>query len=171
GAKGLPAPQATLISALAKGVIGGQLDWNLIDVGAVVGAFVVAVDEILRRRNLALPPLAVGLGIYLPVSTTAPVVLGAILGWAYNRWAARQDNPDRAKQLGVLVASGLIVGESLFGVVLAGIIVFSGNASPLGLVGDAFAPAANAIGTVFFIVALGGLFRLCRTLALSPRWR
>ncbi|HEY1869043.1 MAG TPA: oligopeptide transporter, OPT family [Candidatus Cybelea sp.] len=171
GAKGLPAPQATLISALAKGVIGGQLNWGLIEVGAVVGALIVAVDELLRRRKLALPPLAVGLGIYLPISTTAPVVLGAILGWAYNRWASRQASPDRAKQLGVLVASGLIVGESLFGVVLAGIIVFSGNPAPLGLVGDAFAPAANVVGTLFFIVALGGLFRLCRTLALSPRWR
>jgi putative OPT family oligopeptide transporter len=171
GAKGLPAPQATLISALAKGVIGGQLDWHLIEIGALVGAVIVAVDELLRRRKLALPPLAVGLGIYLPVSTTAPVVLGAILGWAYNRWASRQDRPARAKQLGVLVASGLIVGESLFGVVLAGIIVFSGNAAPLALVGDSFAMAANVIGTIFFIAALGGLFRICRTLALPPRWR
>lgn len=165
GAKGLPAPQATLISALAKGVIGGQLDWHLIGIGALTGTLIVAVDEILRLRKLALPPLAVGLGIYLPISTTAPVVLGAILGWAYNRWASRQSNPDRVKQLGVLVASGLIVGESLFGVTLAGIIVFSGNATPLGLVGDSFASAANVIGTMFFIVAIGGLFRLCRTLA------
>ncbi|MBV9334042.1 MAG: oligopeptide transporter, OPT family, partial [Candidatus Eremiobacteraeota bacterium] len=171
GVKGLPAPQATLISALAKGVIGGLLDWHLIEIGALVGAVIVAVDELLRRRNLALPPLAVGLGIYLPISTTAPVVLGAILGWAYNRWASRQSDADRAKQLGILVASGLIVGESLFGVVLAGIIVFSGNAAPLALVGDSFAPVANVIGTIFFIVAIGGLFRLCRTLALSPRWR
>ncbi|HLX25610.1 MAG TPA: OPT/YSL family transporter, partial [Candidatus Cybelea sp.] len=120
-------------------------------------------------RKLALPPLAVGLGIYLPISTTAPVVLGAILGWAYNRWASRQETPQRAKQLGVLVASGLIVGESLFGVVLAGIIVFSGNAAPLSLVGDWFAPLGNVIGTIAFVIALGGLFRLCRTLALSPR--
>ncbi len=171
GVSGLPAPQATLISALAKGVIGHLLDWHLIEIGALVGAVIVAADELLRRRNLALPPLAVGLGIYLPISTTAPVVLGAILGWAYNRWSSRQNDTERAKQLGVLVASGLIVGESLFGVVLAGIIVFSGNAAPLALVGDSFAPAGNVIGTIFFIVALGGLFRLCRTLALSPRWR
>src|SRR5579863_2634747 len=126
-AQPLPAPQATLISALAKGVISGQIDWNLIAIGAVVGALVVAADETLRARNLALPPLAVGLGIYLPASTTAPVVAGAILGWAYNRWAAGRPQPDRARQLGVLVASGLIVGESIFGVLLAGLIVFSGN--------------------------------------------
>ena len=157
-AQPLPAPQATLISALAKGVVGGKLDWHLIGTGALLGAAIVAVDEILRTKRLALPPLAVGLGIYLPPSTTAPVVLGAVLGWAYNRWAARQPQADRARQLGVLVASGLIVGESLFGVFLAGLIVFSGNASPLGIAGDAFAPFANAIGAVAFLLALGALF-------------
>jgi putative OPT family oligopeptide transporter len=162
GAHGLPAPQATLISALAKGVIGAQLDWHLIGAGALVGALIVAIDEALRKRKLALPPLAVGLGIYLPVATTAPVVLGAILGWGYNRWALRQRDAQRAKQLGVLVASGLIVGESLFGVFLAGLIVFSGNASPLGLVGDSFETAANVIGAVAFAAVLTALFAALR---------
>jgi putative OPT family oligopeptide transporter len=165
-AQPLPAPQATLISALAKGVIAGRIDWHLIGTGALVGALVVFVDEALRsRKRLALPPLAVGLGIYLPPSTTVPVVLGALLGWAYNKWAATQPNADRAKQLGVLVASGLIVGESLFGVFLAGLIVFSGKAAPLGVAGDAFAPAANAIGAVAFLLALAGLFQRLRRLS------
>jgi putative OPT family oligopeptide transporter len=164
-AQPLPAPQATLISALAKGVIGGQIDWGLMAIGAGVGAVVVAIDEALRYgKRFALPPLAVGLGIYLPVSTTAPVVVGAVLGWAYNRWAARSPHADRAKQLGILVASGLIVGESLFGVVLAGVIVFSGNASPLGLVGDAFVPASNVIGLVAFVLVVAGLFGVTRSL-------
>jgi putative OPT family oligopeptide transporter len=155
----LPAPQATLISALAKGVIGGQLDWHLIGTGALVGALVVFADETLRKtRGLALPPLAVGLGIYLPPSTTAPVVLGAVLGWGYNRWAASQAHPQRAKQLGILVASGLIVGESLFGVLLAGLIVFSGRPEPLGIAGDTFARFANVIGALAFLLALAGLF-------------
>ncbi|HZV77594.1 MAG TPA: oligopeptide transporter, OPT family [Candidatus Babeliales bacterium] len=165
-AQPLPAPQATLISALAKGVISGQLDWHLIGTGALVGAAIVATDEILRKTTrFALPPLAVGLGIYLPPSTTAPVVLGAVLGWAYNRWTTSQPQPDRARQLGVLVASGLIVGESLFGVLLAGLIVFSGNASPLGLAGDAFAPVANALGALAFVLALAALFGWLRRLS------
>jgi putative OPT family oligopeptide transporter len=168
-AQPLPAPQATLISALAKGVISGQLDWHLIGTGAAVGALAVLADELLRAKKRALPPLAVGLGIYLPISTTAPVVLGAILGWAYNRWAATQPNADRAKQFGILIASGLIVGESLFGVLLAGLIVMSGKAEPFGIVGDAFVPAANAIGAVAFVLALGALFRACRSLVLSSR--
>ncbi|MFZ0575736.1 MAG: oligopeptide transporter, OPT family [Candidatus Cybelea sp.] len=166
-AQPLPAPQATLISALAKGVIGGQIDWSLIATGALVGAIVVAADELLRTtKRAALPPLAVGLGIYLPASTTAPVVVGAVIGWLYNRWAARAGDV-RAKQIGVLIASGLIVGESLFGVLLAGLIVSTGRPEPLGLVGDAFAKASTAIGAVAFVVVLGALFRWAGTLSRS----
>ncbi|MGA2760446.1 MAG: oligopeptide transporter, OPT family [Candidatus Cybelea sp.] len=166
-AQPLPAPQATLISALAKGVIGGQIDWRLIATGALVGALMVAVDELLRKtKGAALPPLAVGLGIYLPASTTAPVVAGAVIGWLYNRWAAREGN-DRAKQIGVLVASGLIVGESLFGVLLAGLIVSTGRAEPLALVGDAFANASTALGAAAFVLVVGGLFRWAGALSRS----
>jgi putative OPT family oligopeptide transporter len=170
GMQPLPAPQATLISALAKGVIGGQIDWGLIGIGALVGALVVAVDEALRAtKRFALPPLAVGLGIYLPASTTALVVVGAVLGWWYNRWAAAQPQADRARQFGILVASGMIVGESLFGVLLAALIVFSRNATPLGLVGDSFAPVATVAGIVVLALVLAGLFRVCSSLSSSPR--
>ena len=172
GMQPLPAPQATLISALAKGVIGGQIDWGLIGIGALVGALVVAIDEALRAtKRFALPPLAVGLGIYLPASTTAPVVVGAVLGWWYNRWAATQSQADRARQLGILVASGMIVGESLFGVLLAALIVFSSNATPLGLVGDSFAPVGMVAGVVVFALVLAGLFRVCSSLSSSPATR
>ncbi|HEY2474593.1 MAG TPA: oligopeptide transporter, OPT family [Candidatus Cybelea sp.] len=168
-AQPLPAPQATLISALAKGVIGGQIDWGLIGTGALIGAAIVAIDELLRTtRRAALPPLAVGLGIYLPASTTLPVVAGAVAGWLYNRWAANSAHGDRARQLGVLVASGLIVGESLFGVLLAGLIVSTGKAEPLALVSEGFAPAAVAIGAVAFAVVLGGLYWWTSRLSQRP---
>ncbi len=162
----LPAPQATLISALAKGVIQGQIDWKLIGAGALVGIAIVVVDEVLRvTSRFRLPPLAVGLGIYLPASTTAPVVLGAMLGWYYNRWASRQSDAGKAKQLGVLTASGLIVGESLFGVLLAGLIVVSNKANPLSVVADSFQPAATAIGATAFVLALLGLYTWTAKLA------
>ena len=155
-AQPLPAPQATLISALAKGVIQGQIDWGLIGIGALVGAAIVAIDAALRGAGrIALPPLAVGIGIYLPAGTVLPVVIGALLGWAYDRYVSRGKYPEMAKRIGVLLASGLIVGESLFGVVLAGVIVASGKGTPLAVVGDAFAGYANALGTLAFtIVAL-----------------
>ncbi len=160
GSQPLPAPQATLISALAQGVIQGKLDWGLIGIGVLVGAAIVAVDEALgMSRRMRLPPLAVGIGIYLPASTTVPVILGAILGHFYDRAAERGRNPEATKRFGVLLASGLIVGESLFGVALAGLIVASGNATPLSIVGDSFANASNALGTVAFIVVTAAMYR------------
>jgi putative OPT family oligopeptide transporter len=158
-AKPLPAPQATLISTLAKGVITGDIPWNLIGIGALVGIGIVAIDEILRAtRKLALPPLAVGIGIYLPAGTILPVVIGAVVGHMYNRRAAQTPNPEATKRLGVLLASGLIVGESLFGVLLAGIIVASGNGTPLALVGDWFATWSNIAGGLAYALAIAGLY-------------
>ena len=138
----LGAPQANLISALAQGVIQHNLDMQMLGVGALVGVAVVLFDEFLAARNwLRLPPLCVGIGIYLPMSATLPVVIGALIGHLYDRWAERTKSPEHAKRLGVLVASGMIVGESLFGVVLAGLIVALSKDAPLGLVPSDFAPA------------------------------
>ena len=53
----------------------------------------------------------------------------------------------------------MIVGESLFGVLLAGIIVASGNGTPLAVVGDSFTGASNAIGSVAFILLIAALYR------------
>jgi putative OPT family oligopeptide transporter len=155
----LPAPQATLISALAKGVIEGQLDWSLIGIGVLVGIGLIALDAVLRAMKLiSLPPLAVGLGIYLPASTSAFVVVGAVIGWAYDKWADKLPQAEGLKRLGVLLASGLIVGESLFGVLLAGLIVASGKGEPLALVGDSFAPIATVLGAVVFTAVTAALY-------------
>ncbi|MDQ2858975.1 MAG: oligopeptide transporter, OPT family [Candidatus Eremiobacteraeota bacterium] len=165
-AQPLPAPQATLISALAKGVIVGQLDWGLIGIGVLVGVALIAVDETLRAtKRLPLPPLAIGIGIYLPVSTTSIVVVGALLGWAYDRHVERGRNPEIAKRLGVLLASGLIVGESLFGVFLAGLIVGTSKGTPLAVVGDAFETYGNVLGTLAFIAVTLGLYTWTARLA------
>ncbi len=87
---------------------------------------------------MRLPPLAIGLGIYLPMGVTSPVVIGAVAGYFYDRWADGTLKPEFAKRMGVLMATGMIVGESLFGVLYAGIVVASGNNSPFALVGDGF---------------------------------
>lgn len=137
GANALPAPQAALISALAKGVLGGDLDWGLIGIGAGIGAVVVALDETLGRAGkLRLPPLAVGMGIYLPMALTLLIPVGAVIGHFYNRWSLRQSNPEFAERMGVLMATGFIVGESLFGVAFAGIVAGTDSDAPLALVGE-----------------------------------
>jgi putative OPT family oligopeptide transporter len=158
-ARALAAPQATLISALARGVIQGDLDWNLIGSGALIGVGVILLDALVRRFSaVQLPPLAVGLGIYLPTATTLMIVVGAFAGWAYERRAARTANPEGTRQLGVLMASGMIVGESLVGVLLAAIVVFSGQAAPLALVGDEFAAAATWSGGAVFALSAVALY-------------
>lgn len=157
----LSAPQATLISALAKGVITGQLDWGMIGIGALVGALIVIIDEVLRMTTrFRLPPLAVGLGIYLPSSTTLAVVLGAIGGAFYNRSANATKDPAKTKRLGVLLASGFIVGESLCGVLVAALIYFmhSQSTTPIALVGDAFATPSIYLGAIVYVAAIVGSY-------------
>ena len=115
----LPAPQAGLISSLAQGVIAADIDWSLIRMGAYIGIAIIVLDAILARstKHMRVPPLAVGLGIYLPTASTLMIVVGTIVGWFFDRRADRTRNPEGTKQLGVLLASGLIVGESIIGVV------------------------------------------------------
>jgi len=124
GPNALPAPQAALISAIAQGVLGGNLDWNLIGLGAGIGVVAVIVDEVLRgtTAKYSLPPLALGMGIYLPMELTLFICVGALIGWFYDRWARTAPNPGFAERLGTLMATGLIVGESLLGVVYAAIV-------------------------------------------------
>jgi putative OPT family oligopeptide transporter len=169
-AHALAAPQAALISALAQGVIQGNLEWRLLGAGVLIGLGLIVLDNVLKRWTRAsLPPLAVGLGIYLPTSTTMMIVVGAVAGWAYERRAMRTADPDSTKQLGVLLASGLIVGESLIGVLLAAIVVFSGKDAPLALVGEGFAGAAVWIGGAAFAAISIALYAWLNRLSGSAR--
>ena len=160
GPEALAAPQAGLISALAKGMLGGGLNTAMLGWGAVAGTIFILLDEGLGRRGrLRLPPLAVGIGIYLPMAAILPVVLGAVIGHLYDRRADRTRDPEFARRLGVLVATGMIVGESLWQVVFAGIVAATGRDQPLAIVGPGFAHLALLGGTVLFALLLGWLYR------------
>jgi putative OPT family oligopeptide transporter len=154
----LPAPQATLISALAQGVIGGSLNWKMLGIGALVGVGLILLDVALGAANkLRIPPLAVGIGIYLPMSATFAVVVGSIVGHWYDKRARTMPNPERAERLGTLVASGLIVGESIWGVINAGLIVALSKDAPIGIVPEDFAPAPW-LGLLLFVAAIVWLY-------------
>jgi putative OPT family oligopeptide transporter len=159
--RALPAPQAGLISALSKGVITGDVPWNMIGLGAGIGVAIILLDEVLAfaKKGPRLPPLAVGLGIYLPTSTTLMVVVGALVGAWFDRYAERRENAEAIKQLGVLLASGLIVGESLLAVIYAGVVGLSGIQSPLALVGPSFHTPAIIIGGLVFAIVGFVLYR------------
>jgi putative OPT family oligopeptide transporter len=160
GPKALAAPQAALISALAEGVLGGHLNLRMLGFGAVVGVMVIAMDIGLGRAGrMRLPPLAIGMGIYLPMGVSLALTIGAVSGHFYDRWARRTATPDFARRMGVLMATGLIVGESLFGVLYAGIVAGSGKNEPFALVGEGFATPALIGGAVIFFVVIGLLYR------------
>jgi putative OPT family oligopeptide transporter len=160
GPKALAAPQAALISALAQGVLGGGLNLRLLGLGALIGAVAIVADIGLGRAGrMRLPPLAIGLGVYLPMGITLPLVIGTLLGHFYEGWADRTANPQRAKRMGVLTATGLIVGESLFGVLYAGIVAASGKSEPFALIGDRFETPALIGGTIVFFILIGALYR------------
>ncbi|MHB1872788.1 MAG: OPT family oligopeptide transporter [Steroidobacteraceae bacterium] len=160
-AHALPAPQAGLIAALAQGVIQHNIDWSAILVGALIGVLIIVLDALLSRvtKRVSLPPLAVGLGIYLPTSSTLMIVVGALVGWWFNRRAEQRPRAEAIKQLGVLLASGLIVGESLLGVVYSFVVVFSGRHAPIALVGADFATGSMWLGGVAFAAVVFALYR------------
>ncbi|HRO32503.1 MAG TPA: oligopeptide transporter, OPT family [Brevundimonas sp.] len=161
----LAAPQATLISALARGVISGDLRWDLIGVGAVIGVAVIILDAVLRgvtKDRVKLPPLAVGIGFYLPAAVTMMLVVGAVCGWIYEKGLAKTRFADVGRRMGVLMASGLIVGESLFGVFNAGVIGATENEAPFAIfnLGDGW--PAMSLGLVVFVVLTGLLYAWVR---------
>uniref|UniRef100_UPI0031D3E41F OPT family oligopeptide transporter n=1 Tax=Achromobacter dolens TaxID=1287738 RepID=UPI0031D3E41F len=162
----LSAPQATLMLAIARGIFTHQLNWTMILIGMAVGVGLIVVDEILKRtcKVARIPVLAVGIGIYLPPTVAAPIVVGALLAWLLERALRRraaaagkdyESFPDAANRRGVLIASGLIVGESLVGVVMAAIIGAAGTDAPLAIAGEEFARTASFLGlAVFALVAV-----------------
>ena len=150
-AEPLAAPQATLISSLARGVLNADLDWNLILMGAGIGVVVIFIDEILGfLKVLRIPPLAVGIGMYLPQDVTTPVVLGAVIGYVYNRAVEKRENGDMAKRFGVLLACGFIVGESLLGILNAGLIVATNNPAPIAIAPEQFGALGPWVGLALF---------------------
>ena len=170
-AKALAAPQAGLISALAQGVIQNNIDWSLIEKGAAIGGVLIVLDAVLKKATNGkahLSPLAVGLGIYLPTSATLMVVVGALVGAWFDKRAERSAKPEAAKQLGVLLASGMIVGEGLVGVLIAAIVAF--QVFPLALVGDDFATAATWIGGGVFVAVIFALYRWVESMERFARW-
>lgn len=142
----LAAPQANLMSTIAQGIFHHNIEWGYMAFGVFVGILMIIIDKILRRtQKMSLPPLAVGIGIYLPPAVNIPLVIGGILKFIvmqyltkkYAKNSHKEEKLASCEQRGTLFASGLIVGESIFGVIIAGITVFSvsmgGSENPLAL--------------------------------------
>lgn len=157
GENALAAPQAAIMATLSKGIFTNELPWSRIALGICLGIVAIIIDESLRRikgKNLSLPPLSFGMGLYLPQTATLAITIGAFIGFFFNRWAEKdQAFAANRKRLGVLLSTGLIVGESLYGVVYAGIVAASGNEEPLALLGNFDSPA-KIVGLILFVAGL-----------------
>jgi putative OPT family oligopeptide transporter len=135
----LAAPQATLMASVAKGMFGGKLPWDMIAIGAVIGAFTIALDEWLKSRGskFRVPVLAAAIGIYLPLELMVPIFLGGLLSYFVERKHNAVDADDTTKERihrpGTLFSAGLITGEALTGILIAIPIVVSGRADVLAL--------------------------------------
>ena len=173
-AQALSAPQAVLMTTIAQGIFSSKLAWEYIYIGIGLGVVLVLIDQLLKRttKNLVLPPLAVGMGIYLPPVIQTPLVVGAILGYFLNRHLRKTAGAEAEAaglRRGTLFASGLIVGESIVGVLLAGLIVLSvsngGDENPLAMVGSDFADTAEMLGLVVFL----GILALFSKIVLSGK--
>src|SRR5690606_1037974 len=135
----LAAPQATLMASVARGMFGGQLPWDMIAVGAGVGAPIIALDEWLKARatGFRVPVLAAAIGIHLPIELMVPIFLGGVLAWLVERRhgidRADEAARDRIHRPGTLFAAGLITGEALMGIAIAVPIVLSERADVLAV--------------------------------------
>jgi putative OPT family oligopeptide transporter len=113
GGRALPAPQAGLMAQLAKGIVGGQMAWGLIGIGAAFGLALVMCG--------ARAPMLIAVGMYLPFDTSSAIFVGGAIRWLADRRAQRHSPERRAliDEKGTLVASGLIAGEAILGILLA----------------------------------------------------
>ena len=134
----LLAPQANLMASVAKGIFGGELPWNMIGIGAAIGAVIIVIDEIqkLRGASFRTPVLACAVGIYLPVELSVPIFAGGLIAYLVERHVRARDagvDVEQIHQKGVLFSAGLITGEALMGIFIAIPIVVSGSADVLRL--------------------------------------
>ncbi|MDH2925681.1 oligopeptide transporter, OPT family [Lonepinella koalarum] len=166
----LSAPQATLMMTIANGIFSHNLEWEYIFFGIGLGVVFIIIDSLLKKSSnnrFALPALAIGMGIYLPPSVNAPIVVGAVLAWLINRhldrYAKRTGNnatemKKNAERYGTLFAAGLIVGESLIGVLLAFIIAGSvtsgGSDAPLALSLENWGSTGEILGLMVFTAGI-----------------
>jgi putative OPT family oligopeptide transporter len=133
----LNAPQANLMASVAKGVFGGGLPWDMIAIGAGVGAAIIALDKWLihQRIDFRVPVLAAAIGIYLPLEVTAPIFIGGVVAHLIARAVRTADAPtrERAERMGMLTGAGLIAGEALMGIVMAVPIVWYGDRNVIAI--------------------------------------
>jgi putative OPT family oligopeptide transporter len=163
GVRPLSAPQANLVKSVSEGMFAGHLPWDMISIGVVVGAGIIALDQYLKRRGSrwSTPVLAVAVGIYLPLDVSTPIFAGGVIAELADRWHAQHSagkDPEKLKQNGMLYAAGLITGEALVGIFIAICIWHSHNPDVLAL--GINWPPAQWVGAAILIAICYWMYRV-----------
>lgn len=153
----LSAPQAGLMAAVAQGVFNHQIPWPMFEIGIMIAIVGIVVDEILRARyGLRLPVLAIGLGIYLRLEVTVPLIIGGVISYLVTRKTAKRiATEDKKKnqmssgtQNALMLACGLVAGSTLMGVFLAIPFAIKQSADVFRLVPDSFIQTAGVLSII-----------------------
>ncbi len=166
----LAAPQATLMQSVADGIFRGGLPWTMVAIGAAIAAVIIAIDVYLKNRNsdFRMPVLAVAVGLYLPLELDTSIFFGGVIAWAVERYMRKQgssssqfsDAKSLASIAGLLLASGLITGEALMGILIAILIVAIG---PGQFQIFEEAPLGSIPGLILLIVIIFGIYRTVKS--------
>lgn len=166
----LAAPQAGLMATVAKGAFSHTLEWNMIGIGALIAVVCIIVDETLKRNyGTRCPVLAVGLGIYLPLDSSVPVVIGGILAWIVqkrlDRLYKRNDTEtdvlvNAHKHRGLLLSCGIVAGASLMGVLLAIPFALRQSSDALRIMPDKYMDFAGVLSIVVTFILCAWIYRV-----------
>ena len=156
GSSDLPAPQAVLMTSVANGVFSGNLEWGMIYAGAILGVFIIMLDQYQLRRGaeFRVPILAVAIGIYLPIELTLPIFIGGML----NHFAGKTAS-ESGKNNGLLLASGLITGEALMAIFIAIPLFFNKNYWPEYALPS---PLNDLVGLALILSIVIGLYKVAK---------
>ncbi|GMG86851.1 OPT family oligopeptide transporter [Biformimicrobium ophioploci] len=162
GAQPLSAPQAGLMQALATGIFGDGIEWNFIFMGFALAIVLIILDKVQESRgsHFRFPVLAVAVGIYLPLGLSVPIFIGGLIAYYIDRHSSNLHEKQRKKQeqTGLLVASGLITGEALMGVVVAALAGW-GFSHGLNLPLTNLGGWSSILGVVALLVAIAYQYR------------
>lgn len=165
----LAAPQAGLMATVAKGTFSHALKWNMIGIGALIAVVCIIIDEYLKKNyGTRLPVLAVGLGIYLPLDSSVPIVFGGLLVWIVesqiNRRYRRGNAQDEAKikvhrHRGLLMCCGIVAGASIMGVLLAFPFALKQSSDALRIMPESLMPFAGLLSIVVTFLMCAWIYR------------
>lgn len=166
----LAAPQAGLMAAVTKGAFSHHLEWSLIGLGALIAVISIVIDELLKfNYGMRLPVLAVGLGIYLPLDSSMPVVIGGLLAYLIQkRLSHKFPHGDKAteaeltahRHTGLLLACGIVAGASIMGVLLAIPFAWYESADALKIMPDSLMPFAGPLSVFVTFLLCAWIYKV-----------